>query len=113
MSISIIDHTSLVEVLLEGRLTGDTVAELRRCALQVIDAHSPPHMVLNFVGVSLIDSAGLGLLISIQKAVEQRRGFFEITGLRDGLKNLFRVAKVDTLLRAAGEAPAPRRPIRG
>jgi anti-sigma B factor antagonist len=73
---------------------------------------------------SYIDSSGLGVLVSLAKAIRDRGGDIRIANLNDDLRTLFALTKLDTLLRleerggdglagsAARLTPPPSPPLR-
>jgi anti-sigma B factor antagonist len=76
--------------------------------------------VLDFADTEFIDSAGLGALISMSKAVQSREGSLKLMRLNDDMRRLFELTKLDTLFDVVDQAEAgvddtavPARPPRG
>ena len=53
--------------------------------------------VLDFARTEAIDSSGLGLLVSLTKAIRQRGGELTLTNVRSDVRNVFRLTRVDAL----------------
>ena len=54
-------------------------------------------LVLDFTGLSYIDSAGLGILVGIFKRLNEKNRKLRIIEANDYIKKLFRITKLDTL----------------
>ena len=55
------------------------------------------HFVIDFSRTGYIDSAGLGVLISISKQIRAQGGELTLTNLNEDLRSLFQLTKLDTL----------------
>ena len=53
--------------------------------------------VIDFARTGYIDSAGLGILISVSKQIQAEGGELSLTNLNDDLRSLFHLTKLDTL----------------
>ena len=53
--------------------------------------------VIDFARTGYIDSAGLGVLISVSKQIRAEGGELALTNLNDDLRSLFHLTKLDTL----------------
>ena len=62
--------------------------------------------VLDFADTEFIDSAGLGVLISMSKLVHSREGTMKLMRLNDDMRRLFELTKLDTLFDVADQAGA-------
>jgi anti-anti-sigma factor len=70
-----------VDVISGGdRISGEHVAELTR-VLEARLEHGQPHIVLDFQGVALIDSAGLELLLDVQEKCQRMGGALKLASL--------------------------------
>ena len=54
-------------------------------------------VVIDFARTGYVDSAGLGVLISISKQVRAQGGELVLTNLNEDLRSLFQLTKLDTL----------------
>ena len=53
-----------------------------------------PYVVLNLNKVSMMDSSGLGVLVSSYTSVQKRKGRLALAGLGKGLQNLIAITKL-------------------
>jgi anti-sigma B factor antagonist len=93
---------------LEIKKTDDTVSlngeiDLGNCNVfkerinEIID-ETDGMLVLDFEGLSYIDSAGLGILVGIYKRLNEKGRKLRIRQANDYIKKLFHITKLDTLL---------------
>lgn len=81
-------------------ITGELVTQNRQQLKQlVLDelARGQRHVVLDCTLCAYIDSAGLGVLVSLSKTIRDRGGSIEIHRLNDDLVTLFKLTKMDSL----------------
>ena len=81
----------------QGRVVGDASLELRREIngwLAEIPAEETPNIVLNLSKVNMMDSAGLGVLVSSFTSVQKRKGRLVLACLGKGLQNLIAITKL-------------------
>jgi anti-sigma B factor antagonist len=79
---------------IEGTLDAVTAPELR----SVVDAlvnESRKEVTLDLVDLRLIDSSGVGVIVSLFKRVRANGGQVRITGLRDQPRAIFRLLRLD------------------
>lgn len=81
-------------VKLAGDLYVKSVAELREELLALISAQNYTY-VFDMSELRYIDSAGLGLLITVQKRVVPHGGEVRIRGLQGVIKELFEQTRLD------------------
>ena len=109
--------SSLV-VKVERQLTVENRQQLK---MRVLDAllRGEKHVIIDFSGTGYVDSAGLGVLVSLSKAVKEQGGELRLAHLSDDLKTLFELTKLDIFFPrwkddqdggAADVAPLPARP---
>jgi len=82
---------------IHGRVVGDASLELRRTIngwLAEIPEKQKPKVVLNLSRVSMMDSSGLGTLVSSYTSVQRRGGMLVLAGLGRGLQNLIAITKL-------------------
>lgn len=95
-------------VNLEIKKTDDTVSlngeiDLGNCNVfkkkvnEIID-ETDGTLVLDFSGLSYIDSAGLGILVGIYKRLSEKGRKLRIIQANNYIKKLFHITKLDTLL---------------
>ena len=81
----------------QGRVVGDASLELRRSIngwLAEIPDEEKPKVILNLNKVSMMDSSGLGVLVSSYTSVQKRGGRLVLAGLGRGLQNLVAITKL-------------------
>jgi anti-sigma B factor antagonist len=102
---------------LAGRLTAGEPTLLLRETLRRFVGGGNQHFILNLAGVSYIDSAGLGELISAHVSVTSQRGKVSLLNLTERAKGLMQITKLLTVFHsfddeekavAAGSAFLPR-----
>ncbi len=87
----------LIEIGFTVNLVGSTVEELREILKKIISV-SIKKLVLNFIGVEMIDSMGIGLLVSTHNAMIERNSEMEIINLSKDLYELFSVMQLHDAL---------------
>ena len=92
------DRKDNVMVLdIQGRVVGDASLELRRSIngwLAEIPEDEKPNVILDLSKVSMMDSSGLGVLVSSYTSVQKRGGRLVLSGLGRGLQNLIAITKL-------------------
>ena len=83
-----------ITVILSGSLYIESVAKLRGDVLQAID-QGKIHLIFDMHNLEYIDSAGLGVLITVQKRVRQKGGNVVIRGLKGDVRELFELTRLD------------------
>jgi len=82
---------------IQGRVVGDASLELRRSIngwlAEIPDDHKPK-VVLNLDKVSMMDSSGLGVLVSSYTSIQKKGGRLVLSGLGKGLQNLIAITKL-------------------
>lgn len=97
MRISSKKKDSIMTLDIQGRVVGDASLELRRSIngwLAEIPEDEIPKVVLNLDKVSMMDSSGLGVLVSSYTSVQKRNGRLVLAGLGRGLQNLIAITKL-------------------
>ena len=59
----------------------------------------PPQLVVDLSQVTYIDSSGLAVLIEAMQNVGGYGGKFALTGLQDGVRPIFEIARLDQVFR--------------
>jgi len=88
---------SIMILDVQGRVIGDASLDLRRSIngwLGEIPEDETPNVVLNLNKVSMLDSSGLGVLVSSFTSVQKRGGRLVLSGLGRGLQNLIAITKL-------------------
>ena len=80
-----------------GRVVGDASLDMRRSIngwLAEIPEDQKPMIIMNLDKVSMMDSSGLGVLVSSYTSVQKRKGRLVLAGLGKGLQNLVAITKL-------------------
>jgi anti-sigma B factor antagonist len=83
-------------VRIDGQLVVGNRQELKQAVLDAVDGGARKVLV-DFSGAGYIDSAGLGVLVSLAKRVRDLGGELKLADLNDDLRTLFELTKLDTL----------------
>jgi anti-sigma B factor antagonist len=103
MKHSLTHHSGETVLSIDGELDANTAPELRS-TLNAIVQHGPPLVTVDLSGLRLIDSSGVGALVSLFKRVRATGSKFRIVGLTEQPRAIFRLLRLDAVL-ATGVAP--------
>jgi anti-sigma B factor antagonist len=118
MSFSIERSADVSTVQIVDELVTDDRSELRRAVLGEL-ADGARTVRFDFARAAYIDSAGLGLLVSLSRLAREHTADVTLANLNDELRTLFMLTKLDTLFiierndddgPAGRLAPVPRPP---
>jgi anti-sigma B factor antagonist len=87
----------IMVIEVNGRVIGEDSLQMRREIagwLAEIPEDKTPKVVLKLDGVSMMDSSGLGVLVSSYTSVQKKEGRLVLAGLGRGLKNLISITKL-------------------
>jgi anti-sigma B factor antagonist len=85
------DETTLE---IEGTLDAVTAPELRAVVDQLVN-EKRPSVTLELSSLRLIDSSGVGVIVSLFKRIRANGGQVKIVGLRDQPRAIFRLLRLD------------------
>ena len=88
---------NVVILNIQGRVVGDASLELRRDIngwLAEVPDDVKPNVILSLGKVNMMDSAGLGVLVSSYTSVQKRDGRLVLAGMGKGLQNLIAITKL-------------------
>ena len=81
-------------VTVKGELDAKTVPEIRGKLDDIVE-QKPPQVVLELSGLRLIDSTGVGAIVSLFKRVGANGGQLKITGVQGQPYSIFQVLRLD------------------
>jgi anti-sigma B factor antagonist len=81
-------------VRIEGTLDAVSATELRP-VVDALVAEQRQSVLLELSGLRLIDSSGVGVIVSLFKRIRAQGGEVKITGLRDQPKAIFKLLRLD------------------
>ncbi len=93
-SIERLGDVTIVDV--NGELTVANRGELKERVLRRLDEGDEVFLI-DFSKTGYIDSAGLGVLVSLSKRIREENGRLRLVALNQDLRTLFELTKLDTL----------------
>src|SRR5918912_4485925 len=100
VSFSITKRGDTVVVDVEGQLVVGNRQELKQAVLEEVE-RGERKFIIDFSRTGYIDSAGLGILVSVSKKVRESGGELRLTNLNDDLRTLFELTKLGVLFQFA------------
>jgi anti-sigma B factor antagonist len=85
------DETTLA---IDGTLDAVTAPELRTVVDELVNERRPA-VTLDLSSLRLIDSSGVGVIVSLFKRMKLHQGQVKIVGLRDQPRAIFRLLRLD------------------
>ncbi len=86
---------------LAGRLTRNTADLLKKEGTRLLHGRYN-HLLLNFADVSFVDSAGLGVLVALQKRLSEQGGQLAVCQLPTAVAKTIRLVRLDHVLKIFG-----------
>jgi anti-sigma B factor antagonist len=83
-----------ITIEIRGELDATTVAELRP-ELNAIAEDQPERVEVNLTGLRMVDSSGVGAIISLFKRVRANGNSFVVSGVSGQPLSIFRVLRLD------------------
>ena len=97
MTFSTVNEDTVTVLRIEGELDALTVLDLRSTINRLV-ADAPAQVVVDLASLLLIDSSGIGSLVSLYKRLRAKGGDVSIRGLRDQPLAIFRLLRLDRVL---------------
>ena len=82
---------------LEGNLTLNGVKIAKQTIRPIVDDESTQSVVLDFTKVKLIDSSGIGFLVSSFNRLKGRKAKMVLFGLNDVILDIFKSTRLDSI----------------
>ncbi len=82
------------KIAIAGELDSVTAPEVRETFDEVAEG-KPTKVVLDLTALRLIDSSGVGAIVSLFKRIRAAGGRFEVVGVQGQPRSIFRVLKLD------------------
>jgi anti-sigma B factor antagonist len=79
---------------LKGEIDLDVSPRVESSLASII-AKRPGHVVVDFSGVTFIDSSGLAVLIKAMQDVKEYGGKFALAGINNNVRSIFEMARLD------------------
>ena len=91
------DEGDETHLRIEGPLDALSTPELRPVIDSVVSAR-PRRVLVDLSGVNLIDSSGVGAIVSLYKRLRQEGGDVRVAGLREQPLAIFKLLRLDRVL---------------
>jgi anti-sigma B factor antagonist len=105
MRFTIAAKDSTTHIAIEGQLDAVSVSDLRAELDRLVETR-PKSVEVDLSELRLIDSSGIGALVSLYKRVRQKGGNVVIVGVRDQPLAIFQLLQLDRfMLRPEKKAP--------
>ena len=88
------DNAGETVLAIEGTLDAVTASELRTVVDEIVN-EARKEVTLELSALRLIDSSGVGIIVSLFKRVRAHGGSVRIVGLRDQPRAIFRLLRLD------------------
>ena len=98
-------NAGVVRLAVEGELDAVTVPDLRK-EIDKLASGAPERVEIDLSSLRMVDSSGVGAIVSLYKRVRGQGGEVVVTGLRDQPLAIFRLLRLDRVMIGA-DLPAP------
>ncbi|MGK0288658.1 MAG: stage II sporulation protein AA (anti-sigma F factor antagonist) [bacterium] len=85
-------------ISIDGNIALDGTNEVKEYLKTFMEDDSINALVLNFGKVNFIDSSGIGLVVSVFKALQQKKIKFALTELNQKNREIFCMTRLDKIL---------------
>lgn len=97
MSVEIMVKGEVLTALLSGELDHHTAAAMREAIDEAIELNMPSLLVLDFGGISFMDSSGIGLVMGRYRNLAKRGASLHISGASPQIYKVMRLAGLERL----------------
>jgi len=87
-----------VVLKIEGELDSTTAPDLRP-TLDALAAEQPTKVIVDLSSLRLIDSSGVGAIVSLFKRIRASGGQFQVSGVQGQPLSIFRVLRMDVVFK--------------
>ena len=91
-------------VLLTGEIDHHSAAGMRAQIDEAIERHRPATLMLDFGGVTFMDSSGIGLVMGRYKLMNSLGGMVSVVNTPKPLQKVMRLAGLDRLARISADS---------
>lgn len=103
MNLRFFQNFNELEVHLQGEIDHHCAQDLSKTIDFKIRRHRPVLLIMDFGGVSFMDSSGLAIVMGRRKLMESMEGTVEIRNLCDPAKKIFEMAHLDRYVKIRKE----------
>ena len=100
MTLTSTDQDGIVIITLDGAILGGPEATALNNELHKMIAAGTLRAVIDLAGVSLMNSSGLGMLISSYTALKNAGGELRLAGASEKIRSLLTIAKLQGIFRS-------------
>ena len=97
MSVEIKTSGDTVTAYLSGELDHHSAKEMREAVDDAVELNMPSKLVLDFKGVSFMDSSGIGLVMGRYRLMQNFKGTVEIRNVSPRTKKLMELAGLGSI----------------
>jgi anti-sigma B factor antagonist len=90
------DREDLTRLWIEGSLDAVTVAEIRPTIESILGAR-PRRVIVDLSALRMIDSSGLGAIVSLYKRLRETGGDVNVVGVQDQPLAIFKLLRLDRI----------------
>ena len=90
-------QNEILTALLQGDIDHHTASAMREVIDRTAESCLPQKLVLDFSGVSFMDSSGIGLVMGRYRLIRSMGGTLEITGTSARIRAMMKMAGLDIL----------------
>ena len=102
MSVEINVTGEVVTAYLSGELDHHTAKEMREAIDMAIELNMPTLLILDFGGVSFMDSSGIGLVMGRYRNLMKSGAELHITGASPQINKILKLAGIEKLAKLEG-----------
>jgi anti-sigma B factor antagonist len=95
--VRVVDGISIIRFRSSHILEAVTIDRIASRLKELVDAAPGGRFVVDFDQVTYLSSSALGMLISLQRRVAQRKAQLKLAGIRDDVMEVFQITKLDTV----------------
>lgn len=97
MSVEIIVKGEVVTANLAGELDHHNAAHMRRVIDEAVERNMPSLLVLDFSGITFMDSSGIGLVMGRYRNLQRSGAKLHISGMSPQIKKVMKLAGIQRL----------------
>ncbi len=91
-------ESGICVISVEGNIALDGVNEAKTYLRPHMENQELKGILINFEKVNFIDSSGIGLIVSVFKAMQQREGKFALSNLSKKNEEIFTITRLNKIL---------------
>ncbi len=91
------DGVTIVAFRQSQILDAMTIERMSASLKELIDSSENRRFIFDFSKVTYLSSSALGMLIGLQRRIAQKGGQLKLTGIQNGIMEVFRITKLDTV----------------